>query len=111
MLKRSRLRNGKTRVTFSLPDGEPDGVVSVVGVFNDWNPGEHVMKRRSGGTRSVSAELDPGTYAFRYLATGGVWLDEPAADEVGEGGSVIKIRRPVAGRPDPGRARAQSRPR
>jgi 1,4-alpha-glucan branching enzyme len=91
MLRRSRLRNGKTRITFSLPAGQPAGEVSVVGAFNGWSPGQHVLKRRSGGIRSVSAELAAGTYVFRYLATGGVWFDEPAADQVGEAGSVIEI--------------------
>jgi len=91
MLRRSRLRSGKTRVTFTLAADEPAGPVSVVGDFNQWDPGRHVLKRRSGGTRSISAELDPGTYLFRYLGTGGAWFDEPAADRVGDTGSVIDI--------------------
>ena len=47
--------------------------------------------RRSGGTRSVSADLAPGTHLFRYLATGGVWFDEPVADQIGDAGSVIEV--------------------
>ncbi|MGO9080840.1 MAG: isoamylase early set domain-containing protein [Streptosporangiaceae bacterium] len=91
MLRRSRLRNGKTRVTFILPIEEPDGAVSVVGDFNDWRPGSHVLRRRSNQTCSVSVDLDPGTYVFRYLAAGGVWLDDPAADRIGDTGSVIEV--------------------
>lgn len=91
MLRRSRLRNGKTRVTFSLPADEPAGVVSVVGDFNEWRPGRHVLEGRSGRTRSVAVDLAPGTHLFRYLATGGVWFDDPAADQIAGTGSVIEI--------------------
>ncbi len=91
MLRRARLRNGKTRVTFSLPAHEPAGTVSVVGDFNDWCPGRHVLVRRNGTSRSVSVELAPGTHLFRYLATGGVWFDDPAADQIADTGSVIAV--------------------
>ncbi|MGH9244578.1 MAG: hypothetical protein ACRD29_09735 [Acidimicrobiales bacterium] len=40
------------------------------------------MKKRSNGTRSVSIELGAGVHAFRYLADGGVFFDEPDADAV-----------------------------
>jgi len=91
MLRRSLLRIGKTRIAFSLPANELAGVVSVVGDFNEWSPGRHALMRRSGGTRSVSADLAPGTHLFRYLATGGVWFDEPVADQIGDAGSVIEV--------------------
>jgi hypothetical protein len=85
------MRNGKTRITFSLPADEPGGVVSVVGDFNDWTPGRHVLVRRRSGTRSVSTDLAAGTYLFRYLGAGGIWFDEPDADQLADGGSVIEI--------------------
>jgi 1,4-alpha-glucan branching enzyme len=91
MLKRSPMRNGKTRVTFSLPTQEPPGIVSVVGDFNDWQPGRHQLASRRNGARSVTADLTAGTHRFRYLATGDVWFDEPAADRIDESGSVIHI--------------------
>jgi 1,4-alpha-glucan branching enzyme len=83
MLLRSPLFGGKTRVTFSLPAADLAGVVSVVGDFNGWQPGQHELKARRNGTRSVSVALAPGSYRFRYLATGGVWLDERSADRLG----------------------------
>lgn len=91
MLKRSPSRSGKTRVTFSLPKNEPPGTVSVVGDFNKWQPGRHELARRSNGTRSVTANLPSGIHRFRYLATGGVWFDEPAADRIDDAGSVIEV--------------------
>ena len=91
MLKRSGMRDGKTRITFSLPADQPPGSVSVVGDFNDWQPGRHELARRRNGTRSVTADLPRGAHRFRYLATGDVWFDEPAADHVDGSGSVIEV--------------------
>jgi len=85
------MRNGKTRVTFSLPADQPPGSVSVVGDFNAWRPGRHELSRRRNGLRSVTADLPAGCHRFRYLATGDVWFDEPAADRVDGTGSVIEV--------------------
>jgi 1,4-alpha-glucan branching enzyme len=79
MIKQSRLFGNKTRVTFCLPADEPAGPVSVVGTFNDWEPGKHELKPRRDGTRTVSVTLSPGRYSFRYLGTDGIWLDDDQA--------------------------------
>ena len=91
MIKRSKLFGNKTRVTFSLPADSPAGTVSVVGDFNDWQPGRHEMQARKNGTRTVSVPLEPGNYKFRYLATDGIWLDDEQADAVGPHGSEIRL--------------------
>ena len=91
MIKRSKLFGNKTRVTFCLPADQPTGPVSVVGSFNGWQPGEHELKDRRDGTRTISVRLDPGHYRFRYLADGGVWLDDDHADGVGPGGSELLL--------------------
>ncbi|HET6531646.1 MAG TPA: isoamylase early set domain-containing protein [Actinoplanes sp.] len=91
MIKRSKLFGNKTRVTFSLPADQPAGPVSVVGTFNDWQPGKHELKTRRDGTRTISVQLEPGTYSFRYLGTGGVWLDDEHADAVGPHGSELRL--------------------
>lgn len=87
-------RGGRVRVTFTLPadgdgDGDGDGV-SVVGVFNDWDPGALRMRRR-GSTRAASVELDSGRrYAFRYVTAEGEWFDDDNVSEYepnGFGGS------------------------
>ncbi|MEV6298851.1 isoamylase early set domain-containing protein [Actinoplanes sp. NPDC051861] len=91
MIKRSKLFGSKTRVTFSLPADVPAGAVSVVGDFNGWEPGKHELQPRKNGTRTVSVPLEPGHYAFRYLATDGVWFDDDEADAVGPRGSELRL--------------------
>ncbi|SEK47313.1 isoamylase early set domain-containing protein [Streptacidiphilus jiangxiensis] len=79
MLERAAVKQG-TKVTFVLPEGE-DRPVSVVGDFNDWTPGAHMFQMRADGSRAVSAVLPKGQVtAFRYLADGGHWFDDQAAD-------------------------------
>jgi hypothetical protein len=90
MIRRSRLFGTKTRVTFSLP-AEPAGSVSVVGTFNNWTPGYHLLVPRRDGTRSVSITLPAGEHRFRYLATGGLWFDDHTADAVDGTGGIIRV--------------------
>ena len=91
MIKRSKLFGSKTRVTFCLPADQPSGPVSVVGTFNDWVPGTHELKARRDGTRTISVQLDPGHYSFRYLGAGGVWLDDEHADGFGPQGGELRL--------------------
>jgi 1,4-alpha-glucan branching enzyme len=91
MIRRSRLFGAKTRVTFSLAADQPDGVVSVVGSFNDWTPGRHQLVLRRDGTRSVSVTLPAGEHRFRYLGTGGVWFDDHSADGFDGHGGIIRL--------------------
>jgi 1,4-alpha-glucan branching enzyme len=73
-------RDGTVRVTFALPIDEPGGAVSVVGNFNDWNPHTHPLRKRANQTRSATVTVEVGTkLQFRYLAEGGVWLDDETA--------------------------------
>ncbi|MCO8270868.1 isoamylase early set domain-containing protein [Actinoplanes sp. TRM 88003] len=91
MIKRNRLFGNKTRVTFSLPVNDPSGPVSVVGTFNDWEPGRHTLKPRRDGTRTISITIPPGDYRFRYLGTDGVWFDDESADRVGPHGGELRV--------------------
>ena len=78
MIKKTTPRqDGTVRVTFALPADEPDGAVSVVGNFNDWNPFAHPLRRRANRTRSAAVTVPAGsTLHFRYLAEGGRWFDD-----------------------------------
>ncbi len=76
MISRTTTRAG-ARITFTVAARAP---VSVVGDFNGWDPAAHPMQSRAGGLRSVTVALAPGTYAFRYLADGGLFFDDPDAD-------------------------------
>ncbi|MER5454301.1 isoamylase early set domain-containing protein [Micromonospora sp. NPDC002389] len=91
MIKRSRLFGSQTRVTFCLPRDSPPGVVSVVGCFNEWQPGRHELVTRRDGTRTVTVRLGPGRYRFRYLATGGLWFDDESADRIDERGGLLVL--------------------
>lgn len=70
----------KVKATFTvLVDGHVDPV-AVVGDFNDWDPTATPLIRR-GEHCMASVELDSGQrYAFRYLAEGGEWFNDEAAD-------------------------------
>jgi 1,4-alpha-glucan branching enzyme len=90
MIRRKKAATGVT-VTFALDD-TPTGPVSVVGDFNDWTPGTHVLRKRSNGTRSVSVTLPVGAPTrFRYLADGGHWFDDPQADDQDQQGSLLLL--------------------
>jgi hypothetical protein len=91
MIRRSRLFGAKTRVTFSLRAEEPIEAVSVVGDFNGWTPGQHELVQRKDGSRSVSVVLPAGEHRFRYLATGGVWFDDHAADGIDNRGGILRV--------------------
>ncbi len=76
MITRTTNRSG-ARVTFTVA---ADAAVSVVGDFNGWDPAAHPLRKRADGMRSTTISLAPGTYAFRYLAHGGLFFDDPDAD-------------------------------
>ena len=94
MLKITKSGDG-VKVTFSLPLSEAPEPISVLGDFNDWSPLAHPLKKRSNGTRSVTIELPKGQrYAFKYLADGGTWFQDPTAsdqttNEYGETNSIL----------------------
>jgi hypothetical protein len=59
---RRQYKGEKIRVTFVIPDSTTIGKVSVVGDFNGWQPGKHLLVKRKNGTRSVAVSptrVDP----------------------------------------------------
>jgi 1,4-alpha-glucan branching enzyme len=80
MLERARSKK-HTDVTFVIPADQPCGQVSVVGDFNDWQPGAHPFVERGDGTRAVTIALPrEQRYGFRYLAHGDYWFDDEESD-------------------------------
>ncbi|MFJ6784379.1 isoamylase early set domain-containing protein [Streptomyces yangpuensis] len=80
MIERKQLK-GRTQVTFILPEATPDGPVSVVGDFNQWNPTAHPLEPRGDGTRAATVTLPArSALSFRYLAAGDYWFDDEYAD-------------------------------
>jgi 1,4-alpha-glucan branching enzyme len=83
---------GARKLTFALAADEPAGTVSVVGTFNDWTPGAHVLKKRSNGTRSVVVTVPAGSsVCFRYLGENGQWFDDPDAELVTADGGHLTV--------------------
>ncbi|SES32314.1 hypothetical protein [Actinokineospora terrae] len=93
MINLKPLPFAKVRVTFTLDRDTPPGPTSVVGCFNGWTPGRHVLRGRSNGKRSTSVVLPAGTaLSFRYLTEGGVWSDDPAVQtRDGQGNPRITV--------------------
>lgn len=86
---------GETELCFRLPRDMDGGEVSVVGSFNSWTPGLDVLVDQGDGTRAVTVRTTMcGDVHFRYLGEGGVWFDDPEADEVGEYGSTVRVAVP-----------------
>jgi hypothetical protein len=86
--------SGKTLITFTLPEDVPDGPVSVVGSFNDWNPDAHPLLTDEGGIRAATVSVEETEELhFRYLGSDGAWFDDPDADEITPQGGVIDLAR------------------
>ena len=97
MIRRRKVRN-KVEVTFVVDGDVP---VSVVGDFNKWDPHAHPLLPDPSGQRSVKLSLPPGSYAFRYLADGGRFFNDPDADSYvdndrGDSHGVLDIEAPSA---------------
>ncbi len=75
------LKKNTVQVTFVLAADHPCGEVSVVGDFNDWQPGAHPLRARKDGSRSITVAMPTEQRVhFRYLADGGHWFDDDSAD-------------------------------
>jgi 1,4-alpha-glucan branching enzyme len=93
LIRRTRVaKSNDVKLTFTLPQDQPPGDVSVVGTFNDWTPGKHRLVKRANGTRSATVTASTGTtLRFRYLGEDGHWFDEPDADTIDDTGCVVRI--------------------
>ena len=90
VIKKAADKNDKVKVSFVMPYSEGQPAMSVVGDFNDWQPGATKMIKRNNGTCSVSLTLDTDQrYLFRYYTEDGAWVNDEAADayETSEHGS------------------------
>lgn len=88
---------GETVVTFELAGEVHDGVVSVVGSFNQWTPGVDVLESQEDGQRRVTVTVEPDADVhFRYLGSGGAWFNDPQAEST-EYGSVLRVTEPHSG--------------
>lgn len=54
--------------------------VSLVGTFNDWNPDATPMSRNAAGEWTVTLELAPGRYEYKFVVDC-QWCCEPGCDD------------------------------
>ena len=80
MITTTLLPNGEVLVTFMIDDDRP---ASVVGDFNGWDPHRDPFVEEIDGRRYVTVSVPADTVTcFRYLADGGEFFDDPAADRL-----------------------------
>ena len=90
MIKKTKLKNNRTKVTFILPGDHAYGKVFLVGDFNNWNQRSHQFIKRVNNTYSTSVTVETGRdYEFRYLSENGSWINDEKADayQINEYGS------------------------
>jgi 1,4-alpha-glucan branching enzyme len=81
MIESAPTATGDVKVTFILSENGSDDQISVVGDFNGWDPTATPLRKRRGRWLA-SVVVEPGRrYAFRYLAEGGRWFNDDAADD------------------------------
>jgi 1,4-alpha-glucan branching enzyme len=96
-MKKEPVRNSsKVSVTFEMPAEVEAQTLTVVGDFNAWDEKAAPMQRRKDGTWARTIRLEPGAYAYRYLADGVRWLNDWSADRyepsgLGDDNSVVVI--------------------
>lgn len=69
--------------------------VYLAGDFNNWESGQHKMRKFKSGLHKKSLNLKPGRYEYRFVVDGSWWTD-PANEHrctnaYGEDNSVIEI--------------------
>ncbi|MCB9235638.1 MAG: alpha-amylase [Bacteroidia bacterium] len=89
--------------TFTLADPEHQySQVQVKGSFNGWNPSNTVLKFENGAW-TASAQFDPGTYQFLFVADGVEMRDPLSTDSVPNGfgnwNTQLRIMPSVEGTP------------
>ncbi len=67
----------RVRVTLRAPDA---GTVFIAGCFNDWSTTSHPMTKSETGEWTVSLDLPPGTYEYKFIVDG-QWCCEVGCDE------------------------------
>ncbi len=93
-----RLQSGPERVPVTFEIHAPEARrVELVGSFNDWRPGEIVLKGPDAtGHWKVTVRLPPGRYEYLFLVDGRQWVVDPDAlalrpDGFGRENAVIEL--------------------
>ncbi len=72
-------------------------MVAVVGDFNNWNPENDILKRRSNGIWHITRQLPPGKYRYQYIVDGKWTYDlfnkNSGSNDTGDLCSVLMVPR------------------
>lgn len=78
--------------TFRAPAGQTVSSVSVAGSFNEWKTTALPMTKQADGTWKATLKLDPGTYQYKFVINGDVWVqnmcNDPTWGDPAKGGKV-----------------------
>ncbi len=80
--KNTASKNGKVRVTFSMPAIDGCEQLYLVGWFDEWDETVYPMEAMPGGEWAFTLELEAGcTYQYRFRTLDGRWLNDLPEDE------------------------------
>ena len=81
------LDDGRTTVRFVIDAQRTHGASSVVGDFNNWEPGTTPFTMESDDQSVLVASIvcGPGRYEYRFLCDSSGWLDDTDANDRCEG--------------------------
>lgn len=73
----TKVRKNSTAFSFVKPAAQS---VMLVGTFNQWDPAATPMANDGKGVWTVSLDLPPGRYEYKFLVDG-QWCCEPGVDD------------------------------
>lgn len=79
MSKQKEASSSPSRTVFSCRADDARSV-SLAGTFNDWDPEATPMSRNPAGEWTVTLELAPGRYEYKFVVDG-QWCCEPGCDD------------------------------
>ena len=71
------VRQSRTRICCEAPEAD---AVTVAGSFNDWDPNSTRLEREGRGSWTVTLDLPPGRYEYKFIVDG-CWCCEPGTDD------------------------------
>jgi 1,4-alpha-glucan branching enzyme len=82
MLEKKALSNNTVLVTFRVSKNLWADHIALIGEFNEWDPGSHLLQQTNLDTDwHITLEMERGhSYRFRYLVDGEHWMDDDQAD-------------------------------
>jgi 1,4-alpha-glucan branching enzyme len=70
--------------------------VSVVGEFNQWHIESHPLRQKEDGTWTITLQLPPGIYQYKFVIDGIRWEDDAdnpnrVMNEFGTSNSILEV--------------------